>query len=350
MIPLIGRVNPFRKDNDEYHLITSAAGVQIIDIWKISLSNPKLLYNKPDGVITLTKEIFDALFLTYDSLLILLGSKFHQLSYIKTYIRGNEFIKEQTLEERKELSIEDTNDNRNLYTAKMEIFDHINVKLPQIFITNPATIEPTALPSFPIQLSEPSSDQPLQPVVESIDTILLQSIRSNNIQLLKTILSSSSEQIIKRSIEKLPKNMVLNFLNMALSSYYKDKEISISWIRLLLSYHMGYLLTVPGLTDIISPFMMMIKNQYRYYNEFVNLENRLELLEVLGKNTSNFLGRNVSNGKALNVYKDDGEKFERLEDGVVEIENDENEQESIEGESDNEMVIQQPEEELAFYE
>jgi len=332
MIPEIAKINSIVSNFDVCHLITTASGMQCINVWKVSLSEPKL-YNKPDGIIQLKGGVHDVDFQSSHSLKISIGTKISYKVYVEPYIRDGEFIN-STVNLRDQKNKVET-ESKNLYGSKYEIFDNIELKLPHVLIADLPSIIPSETISLP-PIPEPVLEQPSQPRVESVDSILLQAIKSNNSQMLKTILSASSEEIITKSIEKLPQNMVLNFLKMALVSYYKDKEISIAWIRVLLSHHMGYLLTVPGLLDIISPFLMIVKNQYRHYNDFLKLDNRLELLLALGKTGNNYKGKVVSSARPLNVYRDHDGEFHRVEEDM-DVSSDHQESENQESE-DQEMI------------
>lgn len=310
MIPDIAKFNFHVTKNNESHLLTAASGLNVINLWKVSLSDSGL-YNKPGGFIRTPIELFDVEFVSDNSLKISTGTKISFKSRLEKYIHDEEFVNstiEKTLEDKQEIKLEKT----NLDFATYEVFDNIQLKLPQILLADPPVMIPTETIDFPI-IPESVSEQSSQPRVESVDSVLLQSIKSNNVLMLKKILATTNEDIIKKSIEKLPQNMVLNFLKMALLSYYKDKEISILWIRILLSHHMGYLLTVPGLLDIIAPFFMIVKNQYRHYNDLVKLDNRLGLLVSLGKFSNQY---RVTSLKPKNIFRDPDNHLEEMEEVI----------------------------------
>jgi len=189
------------------------------------------------------------------------------------------------------------------------------MKLPTVSDMTPISDKTTTDPdlesiSFGERLKPAPSTSAL-PRLESMDTVLLQALKTNDNTLMDSVLNNTNEEIIRKTIEKLPQSAVLPFLSYVVRKYFSDSKV-VPWVRLVLISHTPYLITVPDLPEKISQLYSLIESQLNAFGDFVRLQGRLNLLMTQVNPKESSMTKMVSK-TPLNVFKE----IEEEEDMVV---------------------------------
>lgn len=95
--------------------------------------------------------------------------------------------------------------------------------------------------------SSTKSKKMVIPKGESIQNMLQQAVHSNDKQLLETCLSVTNVKVIKNTLERLPPQYVIPFLNLLKEKIQKKPQRGcyiFDWIRYTIMIHMSYLISV----------------------------------------------------------------------------------------------------------
>ena len=82
---------------------------------------------------------------------------------------------------------------------------------------------------------------------DSLQTILIQALHSNDNELLKLCLEHNDRDIIRNTVIKLPSHFVVQFLEKIVERFQTNPSIGLDlleWIRVTLTIHSAYLMTV----------------------------------------------------------------------------------------------------------
>jgi len=135
-----------------------------------------------------------------------------------------------------------------------------------------------------------------------MDTVLLQALKTNDNTLMDSVLNNTNEEIIRKTIEKLPQSAVLPFLSYVVRKYFSDSKV-VPWVRLVLISHTPYLITVPDLPEKISQLYSLIESQLNAFGDFVRLQGRLNLLMAQINPKESSMTKMVSK-TPLNVFQE----------------------------------------------
>lgn len=177
----------------------------------------------------------------------------------------------------------------------------------------------------------------------SMHSVLMQAIRTNDQTLLDTVLYSrtASEQsmtILSNTIRNLPPQYVVPLLNLLVDKFrYSPAHglILVQWVKVILTEHLSYLMTIPNIVSTLSGLYLMINSRIETHKTLLKLSGRLDL--VLAQVAKAQIGSDAA--PPMNIIVEDGEdgdpKFLSLEDVEDDEgeEDDDEEMEQITGES-----------------
>eukprot|EP00752_Nemacystus_decipiens_P008411 g7521.t1 len=129
-------------------------------------------------------------------------------------------------------------------------------------------------------------DGAIQPRAESLATVLTQALQSGDESLLEQCLSVGDQGMIEATVERLPSSKVLQFLLRVVAKLEKRPNRAAAlgrWIRALLSCHLGYLVSVPGLPDKLALLHQLIDRRVASFPKLLQLHGRLDLLLARAK-------------------------------------------------------------------
>ncbi|CAN0150950.1 unnamed protein product, partial [Laminaria digitata] len=173
----------------------------------------------------------------------------------------------------------------------------------------------------------------VQPRAESLSTVLTQALQSGDESLLEQCLAVGEQGVIEATVERLPSAKVLQFLLRVVAKLEKRPNRAAAlgrWIRALLSCHLGYLVSVPGLPDKLALLHQLIDRRVASFPKLLQLSGRLDLLLARAKAEGG--GRRGAGGRAM----DRPEAVYREEEEEDDDEEEEEEEEEESGEEDEE--------------
>eukprot|EP00012_Vannella_robusta_P008434 CAMPEP_0206201038 /NCGR_PEP_ID=MMETSP0166-20121206/11273_1 /ASSEMBLY_ACC=CAM_ASM_000260 /TAXON_ID=95228 /ORGANISM="Vannella robusta, Strain DIVA3 518/3/11/1/6" /LENGTH=534 /DNA_ID=CAMNT_0053619563 /DNA_START=91 /DNA_END=1695 /DNA_ORIENTATION=+ len=127
-----------------------------------------------------------------------------------------------------------------------------------------------------------SEETPITPSADSIGGVLLQALQSGDDQLLETCLTVDDITMIQRTVERLPSEYILPFLNTIIQKFQsKPNRASelIPWIQTIVMLHTSFLMTIPDLNaTALSGLYQTVDARLNSYNKLLKLSGRLDLL------------------------------------------------------------------------
>ncbi|CAN0106013.1 unnamed protein product [Ascophyllum nodosum] len=156
----------------------------------------------------------------------------------------------------------------------------------------------------------------LQPRAESLSTVLTQALQSGDESLLEQCLAVGNQDVIEATVERLASSKVLPFLLRVVGKLEKNPNRSAAlgqWIRALLSCHLGYLVSVPGLPEKLALLHQLIDRRVASFPKLLQLHGRLDLLLARAKSDGGG-SRRRDGGRAMDapeaVYREEDEEDE----------------------------------------
>ena len=156
----------------------------------------------------------------------------------------------------------------------------------------------------------------------SMHSVLMQAIRTNDQTLLDTVLysRSASEQsmsVLNNTIRNLPPQYVVPLLNLLVNKFQSAPAhglILVQWVKVILTEHLSYLMTIPNVVSSLSGLYLMINSRIETHKTLLKLSGRLDL--VLAQVAKAQSGSDAA--PPLNIIEEDEEdgdpKFLSLED------------------------------------
>jgi len=157
------------------------------------------------------------------------------------------------------------------------------------------------------------------PKGESIQNMLQQAVHSNDKQLLETCLAVTNVKVIRNTLERLPPQYVIPFLNLLKEKIQKRPQRGyyiFDWIRYTIMIHMSYLISVPELTSQLGELYQLLQERSSFMGKLSQLNGRLDLIN------SQFVTRNqmkISQDAEV-VYDEEAEDNIDMEEDEVEEE------------------------------
>jgi len=121
-----------------------------------------------------------------------------------------------------------------------------------------------------------------KPNALSVTQMLSQGLHSDDDRLIDTVLfKANKESIINHTIKRLPTNYVLTLINKIILRIEKNPargyELT-TWLRVLMSIHMTYLLSLPNLMKSLRGLYQNLESRTKMYPKLSKLHGRLDLL------------------------------------------------------------------------
>jgi U3 small nucleolar RNA-associated protein 5 len=150
-------------------------------------------------------------------------------------------------------------------------------------------------PSFEMQLkqaeqkahplqSAPATQRTLQQATSSLITMLVQALRTGDESLLSLCLSPKHPvESVQATLQELPSDLVFPLIHEIVKEFNNEKGYGaphlIRWIKHVLVYHTGYLLTIPKVHQRLQVLHGALSQRLKAYTKFQNLKGRLDVLE-----------------------------------------------------------------------
>lgn len=120
----------------------------------------------------------------------------------------------------------------------------------------------------------------------SMHSVLMQAIRTNDQTLLDTVLYSrtASEQsttVLSNTVRNLPPQYVVPLLNLLVDKFkYSPAHglILVQWVKVILTEHLSYLMTIPNIVSSLSGLYLMINSRTESHKTLLKLSGRLDLV------------------------------------------------------------------------
>ncbi|CAG8534032.1 4138_t:CDS:2 [Paraglomus occultum] len=126
----------------------------------------------------------------------------------------------------------------------------------------------------------PSKEKYVMANADSLQTILIQALHSNDSELFKLCLEHNNRDIIRNTVIKLPSQFVVQFLEKIVERFQTNPSTGLDlleWIRVTLTIHSAYLMTVPDLTRKLSIFYQVLDKRLSIFPRLLNFYGRLDL-------------------------------------------------------------------------
>ncbi|CAH0747818.1 unnamed protein product [Bemisia tabaci] len=116
---------------------------------------------------------------------------------------------------------------------------------------------------------------------DSLAQLLIQGLKSKDKNILYSVLSSRSEEIVNNTVARLPVQVILPLVEQ-LTSLTQSKswgsEVAVRWLKCILSVHSAQLLASPDLSSKLSPLLGLIETRLNALPPLLRLRGRLDLL------------------------------------------------------------------------
>lgn len=120
------------------------------------------------------------------------------------------------------------------------------------------------------------------PKADSLQQMLVQALHSNDQHLLEECLEVSDMKIISNTIQRLPTQHVVSFLQQVVHRFQVRPtrgKVLARWIKITLLHHMGYLLSNPQLLNNLAPLYQTVDSRLNNFKKLLRLQGRLDVLE-----------------------------------------------------------------------
>jgi len=120
------------------------------------------------------------------------------------------------------------------------------------------------------------------PSADSVGVLLLQALQSGDSQLLDTCLTVDDVNVIHKTIERLPSEYVLPFLNTVIQKFQSRPYMAatlIPWIQSIIMIHTSFLMSINGLhSSALSGLYQTVDARLNSFDKLLKLSGRLDLL------------------------------------------------------------------------
>jgi len=120
------------------------------------------------------------------------------------------------------------------------------------------------------------------PSADSVGVLLLQALQSGDSQLLDTCLTVDDVNVIHKTVERLPTEYVLPFLNTVIQKFQSRPYMAatlIPWIQSIVMIHTSFLMSINGLhSSTLSGLYQTIDARLNSFDKLLKLSGRLDLL------------------------------------------------------------------------
>jgi len=120
------------------------------------------------------------------------------------------------------------------------------------------------------------------PSADSVGVLLLQALQSGDSQLLDTCLTVDDVNVIHKTVERLPTEYVLPFLNTVVQKFQSRPYMAatlIPWIQSIVMIHTSFLMSINGLhSSTLSGLYQTIDARLNSFDKLLKLSGRLDLL------------------------------------------------------------------------
>jgi len=125
---------------------------------------------------------------------------------------------------------------------------------------------------------------------ESVAKPLVQSIRAKDVLLFRKLLKGANESKITATVERLPHDVILPFLQMLAEYFDKPSDFVLTahqWAKAILVIHMSYLLSNPAVAPAIAPLQQAIEHRVRVFDRLSKAHSRIAFLLELDTEEEN---------------------------------------------------------------
>ena len=125
------------------------------------------------------------------------------------------------------------------------------------------------------------------PKVDSLESILIQAIKTQDLQLLNATLKIDDLVMIEKTVEKMPSVWVVKLFGELVKRFEgnpSNASLLSKWIKFVLLYHSSFLMSIPNFSFHLKNLYRIINKRMESFDPLLKLEGRLELL--LRKNAS----------------------------------------------------------------
>merc|ERR1712025_422083 len=155
----------------------------------------------------------------------------------------------------------------------------------------------------------------------SIIQFLVNGVQSSSIDNVRTILDRTNEDIIEKTVHKIPVETVLPLLviiQTCLQGRGSNKGPAL-WLQSLLTVHTGYIMSLPDSADILSPLSSVLEDRTKHYSSVYQLRGKLDMLEkqIREKNEVTEKGDNVEQGPLIMYQDDSSDDLENVIDDLL---------------------------------
>ncbi|CAO3626756.1 unnamed protein product [Cunninghamella echinulata] len=166
------------------------------------------------------------------------------------------------------------------------------------------------------------------PAAQSLKTVLVQALHSNDTVLLEGCLQHRNQELIETTIRRLPTSYVIPLLLQLIDLFQENPartQSIMNWIKPTLRIHTAYLMTVPDLVGKLSNFYQAMDTHTRALPKLLSLEGRLKVINAQIDVRSHTLGtliqHSIKDEKPKHVYVEQvsDDEAEKLDDMVDEV-------------------------------
>lgn len=157
------------------------------------------------------------------------------------------------------------------------------------------------------------------PRTDTMAQLLTQGLHGSDSRILNSVLDRADPELIDNTVRRIPAEAVVPLVT-TLMKFIKGRGMvnasHAKWLRSVLTFHTGYLVSIPDCQDLLTPVYALLETRTAHYSQVMQLRGKLELLT---RQTEEKEGDKVvdTTKEALLVYQD--ESSDELEDVIDDL-------------------------------
>ncbi|TIB76343.1 hypothetical protein E3Q23_01912 [Wallemia mellicola] len=182
---------------------------------------------------------------------------------------------------------------------------------------------------------EEDTETPALPV-NSLATLLTQSLNSNDTNLLESCLGQTDASIIRNTVDRLPSQLAIPLLHQCTTRLAKPGKAGpqrakglLEWSRAVLTIHTAYLLSMPNVTEKLLGLHSALSQRISSHEKLMGLSGRLDV--VLSQ---------IALQRSIQEERRSKEQNKKSNNAVTYIEGDSDEEDNVEYDNDDAEAIE----------
>lgn len=132
-----------------------------------------------------------------------------------------------------------------------------------------------------ISLEKPKTGPSQPPRADTLVTLLVQGLQSQDSQMLNSVLRNRDKRLIDNTLRKLPVQLVIPLvkeLTRRMHAQAASASPNVAWMKSVLSVHTSYLMTFPEIVDAFSSLYQMMDARVNMLSRLSRLKGKVDVM------------------------------------------------------------------------